>query len=141
MYLGEKMVEWRYNEGFLELHVGYHEWAWSLRTSQFPVYCIDKQGDLHYVGGTYKRPVVYCLDPDTLAVVRVYISNSGFYTFYVYEVNTDHAIAIKEEHNFQIPRLCHPAIKTALERMIAEVQKRGHLHDLITPTPPMEGEL
>jgi len=77
------MIEKRGNT----LLVGSHRWAWSRRTSGFPVYALVKRGclfEMKKIGETTKHFTKYLLPENTIAVVREYVSNLGNCKYYVY---------------------------------------------------------
>ena len=59
------------------LLVEFHEWAWSQRTSNFPVVAITATGELVELGGTQKAETFYRLSAATKWVARYYKSYSG----------------------------------------------------------------
>uniref|UniRef100_A0A7C4RXT7 Uncharacterized protein n=1 Tax=Fervidobacterium pennivorans TaxID=93466 RepID=A0A7C4RXT7_FERPE len=74
------------------LLVGSHEWAWSRRTSGFPVYALVNVGsgfEMQKIGETSKKLMKYSLPKYTVAVVREYVSNLGNRRYYVYIFKDD----------------------------------------------------
>ena len=113
------MVEWVYENGKLVgIKVGFHEWAWSRRTSGYPVWAI-RRGAIHPgewvdVGYTEKGVTYYPLPEDTIAVVRYYCSNRGYKTYFVYIPGRSEEFAIDEKNNFEIPSELPEEVKAAL---------------------------
>jgi len=109
-------MEWVYENGKLVgIKVGFHEWAWSRRTSGYPVWAI-RAGSPEWedVGYTEKRVTYYPLPEDTIAVVRLYKSYKGYATYYVYIPGDSREFAIDEKNNFEIPQELPEEVKTAL---------------------------
>jgi hypothetical protein len=107
------MVEWRGNQIFVK----YHEWAFSLRTSGFPVYAILPSGAPIRIGVTQKAPTSYKLPPDAAAVIREYRSNRGYRTFYVY-LPDGREFKADEKSNFELPA-APEAVRKAVEILAA----------------------
>jgi len=103
------VVEWKGNKIF----VRYHEWAFSLRTSGFPVYAVTSRG-LVKVGVTKKAPTSYRLPPGTVAVVREYRSNRGYRTFYIYFPD-GRELEADEKSNFELPADVPEAVRKAVD--------------------------
>jgi hypothetical protein len=117
--MGGDRMEWVYENGKLKgIKVGYHEWAWSRRTSGFPVWAIRSgakaPSEWVDVGYTEKRPTFYSLPSDTIAVVRFYKSYRGYVTYYVYVPGKGEEFAIDEKNNFEIPQELPEEVKVAL---------------------------
>jgi hypothetical protein len=108
-------MEWVYENGKLVgVRVGFHEWAWSKRTSGFPVWAIRANGGWEDIGYTEKKVTYYPLPEDTIAVVRYYCSNRGYKTYYVYIPGRGEEFAIDEKNNFEIPSELSEEVKAAL---------------------------
>jgi hypothetical protein len=113
------MVEWVYENGKLVgIKVGFHEWAWSRRTSGFPVWAIragfTSPSEWVDVGYTEKGVTYYSLPEDTIAVVRLYKSYRGYTTYYVYIPGDSREFAIDEKNDFEIPSELPEEVKAAL---------------------------
>jgi hypothetical protein len=109
------MVEWVYENGKLVgIMVGFHEWAWSRRTSGFPVWAIRAPNEWVDVGYTEKGVTYYPLPENTIAVVRFYKSYRGYTTYYVYIPGRGEEFAIDEKNNFEIPSELPEEVKVAL---------------------------
>ncbi len=86
------------------LVTGYHEFAFSLRTTGFPIYSITKDG-VQEIGKTVKWPAKYPLPAGTLAVMRKYVSNSGIVYFTVYPLSGSQlcdGISVNEKNDFSV---------------------------------------
>jgi len=74
------------------LIVGFHEWAWSLRTTGFPVYAIrklDEKYEIAQIGSTRKQLSKYTLPDGTVAVFREYVTNRCYREYYIYVFKGD----------------------------------------------------
>jgi hypothetical protein len=110
------MVEWVYENGKLKgMRVGFHEWAWSRRTSGFPVWAIRANGSQEDVGYTEKGAAYYPLPEDTIAVVRLYKSYRGYKTYYVYIPGRTEEFAVDEKNNFEIPEELPEEVKAVFK--------------------------
>lgn len=72
------------------LMFGYHETAWSLRTSGFPIWAARVEGDrvvLRQVAETRKKLFTVKLPDGFQAIIRYYESNRGYPSLYVYFPN------------------------------------------------------
>jgi hypothetical protein len=103
-----------------ELRVGFHEWAWSRRTSGMPIYAILSDGKVQKVGETEKRPMRYYLPKETKAIVRVYWTGKGYHTLEVF--NKEGNWLIDERENFAIPDELKE-IQAPLEELINQLRK------------------
>jgi hypothetical protein len=113
-------MEWVYENGKLRgIKVGFHEWAWSRRTSGFPIWAIrsgaKELSEWVDVGYTEKKPTYYPLPEDTIAVVRYYKSYKGYVTYYVYIPNYLGEYIIDEKNNFEIPQELPEEVKVTLK--------------------------
>jgi len=112
------------------IYVKAHEWASSLRTLNYPIYGIKKDGDMYYIGGTVKRPTAYPLEPDTIAVVRLYVSNNGYRTFYLYplwiakEGEDVREIPIMEIDNYKIQQWHLEGLEEEDVKIVQGLRKR-----------------
>jgi len=102
------------------LIVGAHEWAWSIRTSGFPVYAVRKLGENYTViqiGTTKKQMARYDLPSETVAVVREYMSNRGYrgYHVYIFQNNEIKQYILHELDDFSIPQTESQENKKILE--------------------------
>ena len=105
------------------LLVGFHEWAWSHRTSGFPVFALLGTGELVRVGYTRKRLTFYRLPEGTVAVIRYYESNSGYRTLYVYSVPELEKYVIDEKEDFDmsvLPEGLRPLVEKAVFELLGE---------------------
>ena len=83
----------RLSDGSLLFRAGYHELAWSRRTSGMPLYSVflsppssggERKWVLEYLGDTQKAPAIYKIQPTTypeaqfVCVLWVYWSNKGY---------------------------------------------------------------
>jgi hypothetical protein len=99
----------RYDPARRQIFVAFHEWAWSLRTSGFGVYEVTP-GGVNKIGVTSKRPSVFKVSSDAIAVVRYYVTNRGYRKFYLYplwmtaENGELLELPIDEKHNFEFTR-------------------------------------
>jgi hypothetical protein len=97
-----KFVE---KNGELKLMVGYHEWAWSFRTSGMPVWALFPDGHAEEIGGTDKKPTSYTIPAGAVGVVRKYESYSGLLTFHVYSLPDGVEYYVEEQFNFSTANL------------------------------------
>lgn len=70
----------RVNEKEIKFEVGYHEWAWSIRTSGMPVGAIINSPDGYKeidIGRTSKKPTAYFVPANAVVVVRYYSIKNG----------------------------------------------------------------
>ncbi|MEM2169712.1 MAG: hypothetical protein QW186_07925 [Candidatus Bathyarchaeia archaeon] len=110
------MIEKRGNT----LIVGAHEWAWSIRTSGFPVYAVLEIGGKHeaaQIGTTRKQMTRYELPRGTVAVFREYVSNRGYrgYHVYIFQNNEIKQYILHELDDFSIPQTESQENKKILE--------------------------
>ncbi|MEM5867954.1 MAG: hypothetical protein QXG39_08560 [Candidatus Aenigmatarchaeota archaeon] len=96
------MPEVRVNEKEIKFKVGYHEWAWSIRTSGMPITAIIECSDGYKeidIGRTCKKPTTYFMPTTAVVVVRYYWSYRGYMTVYFYSASSGAEIAIADEKN------------------------------------------
>jgi len=112
---------------------GFHETAWSRRTSGFPIWGIKKTEEgykVQQIAETQKKP--FTIDyKDFLCIVRYYESNSGYVTLYVYyiENNVLKEVTVKEQENFAISGV--PSEIAVAVKKIAELLMSGaHYFDI-----------
>lgn len=101
--------------GERRLLVGYHEWAWSIRTSGFSVLALFPDGSTVCIGDTQKAPRVYEVPEGALAVVRFYCSNRGYRSYYVVPVGQHTEYVVGERDNFSAPEGLSPEVVRALK--------------------------
>jgi len=106
------------------LRVAEHAWAWSARTTGFPVLVVDKQGNVIAEYRTRKREMYYPLPDGAEAVLRFYISNSGrpSVEFYKIVATTGLEISVLERWSEAEPLLiqCGFGPETAVYGIVAE---------------------
>ena len=92
----------------------------SLRTQGFPVLAVtynEGRFEMVEIGRTIKAPTTYTIPPNTAVIIRKYVSNKGYRTYYVYRVIDGELITILDEKNsFEIGE----APLTELERKAVE---------------------
>lgn len=96
------MAEVKINEKEIRFEVGYHEWAWSRRTTGMPVGAIcleDGQYKEIDIGETSKKPTTYFMPQTAIVVVRYYWSYKGYMTVYFYSLRNAEIVAIVDEKN------------------------------------------
>jgi len=98
--------------------VGYHEWAWSLRTSGFPVFAITQSGVVK-IGVTCKKPAIYKLPEGTIAIIRQYVSNLGNETWYIYTIPELHEFRVGDKNDWDTSEL-PSGIKEIVTNMIQQ---------------------
>lgn len=112
----------KYDAYGYRLLVGFHEWAWSLRTSGFPIWAVFPDGSIHEIGRTNKHPTAYRLPRETVAVIRRYQSNKGYRTYFVYVIRRNseelEQFEIDERDNFEVPEKLPEPVKVALRGLI-----------------------
>jgi len=111
-----------------KIYFGFHETAWSRRTSGFPIWGIkktEKGYKIQQVGETQKKPFYIDID-DFLCIIRYYESNSGYVTLHVYIKDNEDLkeITVKEQENFSIsgvPSEIAAAIKKITDLLMSGV--------------------
>ena len=88
-----------------KLFVDYHEWAWSMRTQGFPIFAVSQDGKVVQIGTTTKKPKIYKLPENTVAIVRKYVSNSGIETWHIYTIPSLNEFVIGEKNNWDTSKL------------------------------------
>jgi len=105
-----------------KLIVGFHEWAWSLRTQGFPVFAVLEDGQVVKIGVTTKGRETYYLPEGTVAVVRKYYTNRGYLTIFVYLIQDGKVIEVivDEGNDFEQLNQLPPVVQKAVDDMIGE---------------------
>ena len=101
-----------------KLKVEFHEWAWSQRTSGYPVYALTENG-LIKIGETKKAYAEYTIPEGTKAVVRIYRSNRGYLTVYIY-TRDGNSIVVDEKENFRGLEQLEQQVREAVETIIQQ---------------------
>ena len=102
---------------------GFHELAWSRRTSNMPllaIYSSNYQYILKYIGGTTKAPnsiqIPNLENAEFFGILHVYWSNSGYAKFTLY--TKDLSVSIFETENFRIPEEVPAHIRAFLQKVV-----------------------
>jgi len=104
-----------------KLFVAFHEWAWSLRTQGFSVFAILQDGKVVEIGKTQKRPCVYKLPENTIALIREYTSNSGRRTIFIYTIPDLQEFRVGDSNNWDtsgIPRVVKMVLDNIIQRYL-----------------------
>jgi stage V sporulation protein SpoVS len=113
-----------YNPTANKLYVGFHTWANSRRTTGFSVYAIYYSQlntvETQKIGYTSKKPTVYDLPNNTIAVVRRYVTNSGYNYFYIYILPSLKEYEISEKDNFKIPEDLPEAVRIGMKNILQQ---------------------
>ncbi|MHA1723102.1 MAG: hypothetical protein ACTSXW_08505 [Candidatus Baldrarchaeia archaeon] len=108
-----------------KIYFGFHETAWSRRTSGFPIWGITER-DIRKIGETQKKAFKLPFS-EYLAIVRYYESNSGYITLYVYYKLNDElkVVEVSEKDNFdltEIPQKLRPPLRRIIELLMSGVR-------------------
>jgi stage V sporulation protein SpoVS len=99
-------------------------WASSRRTTGFGVYAIYYSQlstiEVKKVGYTSKHTTTYNLPNNTIAVVRHYLTNSGYHYFYIYLIPSLKEIEISEKDNFKVPEGLSEAVKIGMKNILQQ---------------------
>lgn len=103
------------------LHVEAHEWAWSRRTQGFPVYALFADGSIREIGSTAKRYATYEVPEGAIGIIRKYVSNQGYRTFYVYTLPGLAEFPVAELFDFRtnvLPNSVREAFEKAFSKLV-----------------------
>jgi hypothetical protein len=105
-----------------KLFVDFHEWAWSLRTCGFPIFAILKDGEVVKIGETRKKPTVYKIPKETVAILREYVSNSGLTKWFIYTMPSLQEYIVGDRNNWdtsELPDNLQSIIEKLVEKYLA----------------------
>jgi len=93
------------NPEFYRLTVQSHLWAWSIRTTGFPVYALKADGSAVLIGSTSKRQQTYMVPADAVAIVRTYITTLCNHAFYVLPLDSKAEYEVRGVCGYDTSRL------------------------------------
>lgn len=116
-----------------KIYFGFHETAWSRRTSGFPIWGI-KETETGYkvqqIAETQKKPFSIDYD-DFLCIIRYYESFKGYVTLYIYYVDNSELkeVTVDEKENFNVPGHVPLEIVVVIQRL-AGILMSVHYSDI-----------
>lgn len=120
-------MRWQSDGAATKAVFDYHETAWSLRTTGFPIYAFAVfavEGEdgvgvrLLKVAETQKRPFSVLLPPGFVGLVRLYASNSGREAVYIYRLGSERPEVVDDAEAAGLLAHPDPIVRAAAWRIV-----------------------